>query len=119
MKYSHELLGQLYLHVRRTHPLPCIKPCKTLYKVTADRSLLFMISYETFHITSNIPIPLFFSLTLGIITIVVHASAARMCPSQNDKLITLTSLSQRLVSISFTCVASLSQTLQLFCPHPQ
>ena len=79
----------------------------------AYRSLLFMIYEQNFHMTSTRPIPLYSPSTLGIITIVVHVSAAGIFPFRNANFVTLTSLYHPLVSGSFSCVDYLIQTFKL------
>ena len=72
-----------------------------------ERSLLSIINMQTFHITSTIPIPIYSPPPLVIIAIVFHVSDIGMHPYHNSSFITLTSLSHRVGSSTFSLVTFL------------
>ena len=76
------------------------------------RSGLFTIDVQTFQMVSIIPIPMYSLPPFGISNIVVHINDSRMYPSQNSTCITLTTLSDVLVSGSFSLVAPHSHDLR-------
>ena len=104
MTQIHELLIQLRLHGCCYSIPPMSESVQYAVQVMEDRNLLLIIEAQTFHITYTKHIPLYSSPPLGISTIVIHVSSTGMRSYWNASFVKLTSLSQRRVSGSFSCV---------------